>query len=334
MLPAPSRILLLVVPVALLTGVGAAASEAVLRVPLAWLSPLVLALLVVSYAHLAVTSFASLLGVVPRRPDTRPDAPTARRRTALLVPIYNERPEPIAAAVEIMAEALRASDDVSIFVLSDTQLPAVAAAEAALFPAFAVSRSGIAVQYRRRPRNTGRKAGNIGEFCNNVGRDYDFAIVLDADSLMTGDAIRALIAAMAGDERAGLIQSVSYAVGGRTLFGRMQQFTARLSTPLAVAGLHLWAARRGTYWGHNAILRLSAFTTHATLPVLPGRAPMGGEILCHDTIEAALLLRAGWEVLAGARDRRIVRDRRRPTWSITSGSATGAGARATCSTCG
>ncbi len=296
MSPAPSRMLLLVVPVGLLTGLGAVGAEAVLRLPPPWLSPLALALLVVGYAQLAVTSFASLLGTVPRRPAAAPDAPTRRPRTALLVPIYNERPEPIAATVAIMAEALRPADNVAIFVLSDTQRPAVAGAEAALFPARAVSRSGIEVHYRRRPRNAGRKAGNIGEFCNNAGRDYDFAVVLDADSLMTGDAIRALIAAMAGDERAGLIQSVSYAVGGRTLFGRMQQFAGRLGTPLAVAGQHLWQGRRGTYWGHNAILRLSAFTADAVLPVLPGRAPMGGEILCHDTIEAALLLRAGWEV--------------------------------------
>jgi membrane glycosyltransferase len=30
--------------------------------------------------------------------------------------------------------------------------------------------------------------------------------------------------------------------------------------------------------------------------VLPGRAPLGGEILCHDIVEGALLRRAGWEV--------------------------------------
>lgn len=297
---APSRMSLLIVPVAVLTGFGAIGTAMALRLPLPWLSPLIVGLLLVSYGHLAVTAFGPLLGLVPRRPDTRPDTPTSPPRTALLVPIFNERPEPIAAAVEIMAAALRASDNVGIFVLSDTQRPAVAAAEAALFPAHAVSRSGVQVHYRRRPRNTGRKAGNIGEFCNNAGHDYEFAIVLDADSLMTGDAIRALIAAMAADPRAGLIQSVSYAVGGGTLFGRMQQFAGRLGTPLAVAGQHLWQGRRGTYWGHNAILRLSAFSRHAMLPVLPGRAPMGGEILCHDTIEAALLLRAGWEVRLAA----------------------------------
>ena len=302
---APSRLSLLVVPTALFAGLGAAITVAVLPLPLPWLPPLMLALLVVSYAQLAVSAFGPLLGVAARAPletgletgpETGQDAPAWRPRTALLVPIYNEPPEPVAATIRIMAEALDPADRVAVFVLSDTQSPAVAAGEAELFPALAMARSGVEVHYRRRPRNTGRKAGNIAEFCANAGRGYDFAIVLDADSLMTADAIRALILAMAGDARCGLIQSVSYAVGGRTLFARMQQFAGRLGTPLAVAGQHLWQGRRGTYWGHNAILRLSAFTSDAVLPVLPGQAPMGGEILCHDTIEAALLLRAGWEV--------------------------------------
>ncbi len=293
----PSRLSVLVVPAALSAGLGAAVTVAVLPLPLPWLPPLVLALLMVSYAQLAVSAFGPLIGAVARtKPETAPDALAWRPRTALLVPIYNEQPESVAAAVRIMAEALEPADGIAVFVLSDTQSPAVAAAEAGLFPPHAMARSGIEIHYRRRPRNTGRKAGNIAEFCGNVGRGYDFAIVLDADSLMTADAIRALILAMASDAGCGLIQSVSYAVGGRTLFARMQQFAGRLGTPLAVAGQHLWQGRRGTYWGHNAILRLSAFTTDAVLPVLPGQAPMGGEILCHDTIEAALLLRAGWEV--------------------------------------
>ena len=299
MSPAPSRIMLLVVPVLVMTGLGTAASATILRVPSPWLIVPLAALLLVSFKQLTLTAFVSLLGIVPRRPAaaTRADVPAREfARTALLVPIYNETPEPIAAAVAIMAGALRPADDVTIFVLSDTQDPDVAAAEARLFAAFSVSRSGTAIHYRRRARNIGRKAGNIAEFCNNAGLDYDFAIILDADSLMTADAIRALIAALRDDPGAGLIQTVSYPVGGNTLFARMQQFAARLSTPMAVAGQHLWQGRRGTYWGHNAIVRLSPFTRHAELPRLPGRAPMGGEILCHDTIEAALLLRAGWEV--------------------------------------
>ncbi len=296
---AASRVHLLIVPALLLTVLATAGTAAVLRTSSGWLATLLPVLLAVGYTRMTLTALGPLLGILPRRPDAAAGAVPARRgrhRTAILLPIYNEAPEPIARAVRVMAEALRPEDDVAIFVLSDTQDPALAAAERRLFPARAESRSGIEIRYRRRARNTGRKAGNIGEFCRGAGRDYAFAIVLDADSLMTGHAIRRLIDALAEDTGAGLIQSVSYLVGGRTLFARMQQFAARLNTPLSVAGQHLWQGRRGTYWGHNAILRLAPFTRHAELPVLPGRAPMGGQILCHDTIEAALLLRAGWAV--------------------------------------
>ena len=296
--PASSRLLLLIVPALLLTTFGTVGSLLVLRAPSTWLAVPLAVLLAVGYGRMTLTAFSALLGIVPRRRPAAGAAPVPpdSQRTALLVPIYNEPPGLIAAAVRIMAEALDASDGVTVFVLSDTQDAALAAAEAAAFPVEAASRSGVVVHYRRRTPNTGRKAGNIGEFCRNAGRDYDLAIVLDADSLMTAPAIRAMIAAMRDDPAAGLIQSVSYLIGGQTLFARMQQFGARLNTPLSVAGQHLWQGRRGTYWGHNAIMRLAPFTQHAELPVLPGRAPMGGEILCHDTIEAALLLRAGWAV--------------------------------------
>ncbi len=294
---AASRIHLLVVPALLLTVLATAGTAALLPTSSAWLAALLLSLLAVSYVRMTLTALGPLLGLLPQRPAAAAaPARRGRHRTAILLPIYNEAPEPIAAAVRVMAEALRPDDDAAIFVLSDTQDPALAARERRLFDAHMTSRSGIEIRYRRRPRNTGRKAGNIGEFCRGAGRDYAFAIVLDADSLMTGQAIRGLIAALAEDAGAGLIQSVSYLVGGHTLFARMQQFAARLNTPLAVAGQHLWQGRLGTYWGHNAILRLAPFTRHAELPVLPGRPPMGGQILCHDTIEAALLLRAGWAV--------------------------------------
>ena len=40
--------------------------------------------------------------------------------------------------------------------------------------------------YRRRAENTGRKAGNIADFVRNWGGAYDYFVVLDADSIMTG----------------------------------------------------------------------------------------------------------------------------------------------------
>jgi len=57
-----------------------------------------------------------------------------------------------------------------------------------------------------------------------------------------------------------------------------------------------WLPGHGPYWGHNAIIRSQAFGSSGSLPVLSGRPPLGGEILSHDLVEAALLRRAGWSV--------------------------------------
>ena len=292
-----SRMMLVLAPASLLTLVGTVLSALVLRRSAGPAELLLVLCLLVGYARTALSACGAFLGVLPTPPSHAPDPPDpAQNRTALLMPIYNEDPRLIAAAVATMAASLTQADGVTIFVLSDTQDASVAAREATLFPPVDVTASGVVVRYRRRAINTGRKAGNLAEFCAGWGRDFDQAIVLDADSLMTGHAIRALQHALHACPGAGLVQSVSYPIGAGTLFGRIQQFAARLATPLNVAGQHRWQGPRGTYWGHNAILRLEPFRRHATLPVLPGRPPMGGEVLCHDTIEAALLLRAGWAV--------------------------------------
>ncbi len=298
-LPDRSRLALLLLPTVLLGAAGAASAILAFGLDRFWMAPLWL-LFALSYGRMALSASGPLVGLLPARlasgrkePARRAEPRVGPVRTALLLPVFNEPPEPIRAAVRIMAESLDEADGVTVFVLSDTQDAGRLAEEARLFPPFMRARSGTGVHYRHRSPNTGRKAGNIGAFCRDHGHEYDFAIVLDADSLMTGTAIRELIAALSDDPGAALIQSVSYPIGGTTLFARLQQFGARLNTPLSVAGQHAWQGRHGTYWGHNAILRLDRFIADAALPVLPGRPPLGGEILCHDTIEAALLLRAG-----------------------------------------
>ena len=226
--------------------------------------------------------------------------PTGRARTAVLLPVYEEDPVRVFAAAAVMARSLGAEavGGADLFVLSDTRSDAGAAAEEQAYRRLLAQMpaGGPAIHYRRRADNRGRKAGNIAEFIGRWGAEYDFMVVLDADSLMTGAAIGRLVGAMEANPNAGLIQSMCYAVGRSTLFARMQQFGARLHGPLLARGVAWWQGPRGSYWGHNAIIRIAAFAGHCGLPPLPGRAPLGGEILCHDTVEAALLLRAGWDV--------------------------------------
>jgi membrane glycosyltransferase len=232
-------------------------------------------------------------------------AMVAHGRTAILLPAYNEDPGLIFSAVQAMWEDLvraGASDAYDIFVLSDTREPSIARAEAVAFLRLRMRlNGGRQIHYRRRADNVDRKAGNIGEWVERFGGAYDFMLVLDADSLMTAEAILALTAEIASDPATGLVQSVPTIVNAHTPFARLQQFASRLYGPIFAAGQQWWSGREGNYWGHNAIMRVAAFAQSAGLPHLKGPRPWGGHIMSHDFIEAALLRRRGWTVrtLAG-----------------------------------
>jgi membrane glycosyltransferase len=279
--------------------------------PLAW-TILILFALVMGWQAFVACQYvyglvAALLGdraksVLERRSESALRPAAGGGRTAAVVAIHAEDAVAVFARLRVMARSLAdaQAQSIDIFVLSDTRDGAIAAVEEhefARIQAWAEADPALPrIRYRRRTENTGRKAGNIGEFCRSYGADYAYMIVLDADSLMTGAAMTRLVRLMDESPRTGLIQTVSYAAGRDTLFARIQQFAVRLYAPLALRCLETWQGPEGSYWGHNAILRIEAFAENAQLPVLPGRAPLGGEILCHDIVEGALMVRAGWEV--------------------------------------
>jgi len=141
-----------------------------------------------------------------------------------------------------------------------------------------------------------RKSGNVADFCRRWGRRYRYMVMLDADSLMTGETLVRLVDLMERHPGVGMIQTAPAAVNRSSLFARLQQFASRVYGPMFAAGLHYWQLGDGQYWGHNAIIRVEPFTDHCALPRLPGREPLGGEILSHDFVEAALMGRAGWSL--------------------------------------
>lgn len=245
----------------------------------------------------AAVGFVRMLTRRRRSPSVRP----LHSRTALLMPTYNEDPAQVASALDAMAQGLvdrgegRSFD---VFVLSDTTDGAVARAEHEVIWTLR-RRLGhrIDVYYRRRLFNRGHKAGNLKDFCERWGRSYDHLVVLDADSLLGSATIIELVRRMEDDPDAGLIQTVPQLQGGTTLMARVQQFAGFVYGSLLAAGLAWWTRSEGTYWGHNAIIRTRAFMEAAGLPDLPGRPPLGGSILSHDFVEAALLRRAGWRVV-------------------------------------
>ena len=221
-------------------------------------------------------------------------------RTALLMPIYNEAPPRVFAGLQAMYESLDALgvlNHFDLFILSDTTEPEIWLEEEAAFWELRRRTQGeTRIFYRHRGKNIRRKAGNIADFCRRWGTRYDHMVVLDADSLMTGQAVVQLVAAMEAHSDAGLIQTLPLVINRNTLFARAHQFAARMYGAVIATGLAYWHRGDSNYWGHNAIIRTKAFIDHAGLPDLPGQPPFGGPIMSHDFVEAALIRRAGLKV--------------------------------------
>jgi membrane glycosyltransferase len=249
----------------------------------------------------ALAGFAVLLFRIRDPLGIDPDAPlpSIGSKNAMLLPTYNEDPYRIVARLRAMYESVDQSGYASgfdWFVLSDTTDPSVWIAEEKCLLRLREELGVNNIFYRHRPENFARKSGNIEDWIKRFGTGYDHMIILDADSLMTGDTIVRLVSAMEGHPDVALIQTLPVVVNAKTLFARLQQFSGRLYGPLIGAGIAWWHGSEGNYWGHNAIIRVRAFAQDAGLPDLRGRKPFGGHILSHDFVEAALMRRAGWDV--------------------------------------
>ncbi len=235
-------------------------------------------------------------------------------RTAIVMPICNENVPTVFGGLRATIESLAATGrgaGFDFFVLSDTNQPALRAAEQMAWSelvdqlraeAVAASEASgdtvgpIDVHYRWRQRRMQRKAGNVADFCRRWGPDYRYMVVLDADSVMTGECLTTLVDEMNAHPDAGVIQTAPRACGHETFHARVQQFSSRVYGPLFTAGMHYWQLGESHYWGHNAILRMAPFIKHCALAPLPGKGSMSGDIMSHDFVEAALMRRAGWKV--------------------------------------
>jgi membrane glycosyltransferase len=220
-------------------------------------------------------------------------------RIAVAMTVRNEDPLRSYQRLVVMRASLDASgwgQQFDIHILSDTSDPAVAAEEERLFYAMRGQLGGMAAQYRRRTSNEGYKAGNVRDFLNNRGRDYDYYLPLDSDSLMSGAAILRLVRIMQAYPRIGILQSLVVGSPASSGFARVFQFGMRHGMRSYTMGAAWWQGDCGPYWGHNALIRIRPFRRHCRLPVLPGKPPLGGHILSHDQVEAVLMRRARYEV--------------------------------------
>ncbi|MFD0892537.1 glucans biosynthesis glucosyltransferase MdoH [Luteolibacter ambystomatis] len=222
------------------------------------------------------------------------------QKHVVVMPVYNEDIVKVCGRVEAIYRSIEAAgqlDAFDFYILSDTTDLNCWVEEEVAWTNMCRRLDGFGkIYYRRRRKNENRKAGNIGDFVRNWGGHYEAMVVLDADSLMDGGDIVKLARTMELYPRLGILQTPPKLIRGGSVFTRMQQFAMRLYGPLFIRGLNYWQLNSGSYWGHNAIIRVRPFSEFCELPALPGREPFGGRILSHDFVEAALMVREGWEV--------------------------------------
>lgn len=233
--------------------------------------------------------------------STAPDTPLDdSARTAVLMPICNENVSRVYAGLRSTYESVQRTGQLAhfdFFVLSDSSAPDTRIAELDAWQRLCATLDGYGrIFYRRRQHRIKRKSGNIADWCRRWGRRYRYMVILDADSVMSGECLTRLVQLMQANPNAGIIQTAPVASGRDTLYARLQQFATRVYGPLFTAGLHFWQLGESHYWGHNAIIRVAPFIQHCSLGRLPGRGALSGEILSHDFVEAALMRRAGWAV--------------------------------------
>jgi membrane glycosyltransferase len=276
-------------------------------------TPLELAIIIVYsilFAWISVGFWTAIMGwfTIMRRYDrfaasralSEPLEPGEAARTAVLFPICNEDTPRVMAGVKTTYLSLQrtpGADRFDIHILSDSGGADKWMEEEAAWAAL-VEELGARgrIFYRNRKVNLKRKSGNVADFCRRHGRDYEYMAVFDADSVMRGDTLSDMVHIMERRPRIGILQTAPACFGRETLLGRLQQFANRAFGPMFAAGLHFWQLDDAQYWGHNALIRVEPFMRHCGLPRLSGKPPLGGDILSHDFVEAALMRRAGWEV--------------------------------------
>ncbi|MDF7670205.1 glucans biosynthesis glucosyltransferase MdoH [Orbaceae bacterium ESL0721] len=274
---------------------------------------IIITLFAILFCWISIGFWTSIMGLIvtimgrDRYTIAVPPNPAAhiksQHRTALVMPICNEDVARVFAGLRATYQSLVETGHANccdFYILSDTNDADLYVNELKAWADFNAEKresedNGCNIFYRHRKRRVKRKSGNIDDFCRRFGNQYEYMMILDADSIMTGDCILQMIAMMELNPKAGILQSPPKAVRMTTLYGRIQQFANQIYTDIFCSGTHFWQLDAAQYWGHNAMIRLQPFIEHCLLsPLNRGKEPV--HILSHDLVEATLMRRAGYGV--------------------------------------
>ncbi|MDF7666256.1 glucans biosynthesis glucosyltransferase MdoH [Orbaceae bacterium ESL0727] len=271
---------------------------------------IIIALFAILFCWISIGFWTSIMGLIltvmgkDRYTIPIPQDPAAHidgaHRTALVMPICNEDVARVFAGLRATYQSLVETGHAQccdFYILSDTNDPDLYVNELKAWADFNAEKehNGCNIFYRHRKRRVKRKSGNIDDFCRRWGNQYEYMMILDADSIMTGDCILKMIAMMEMTPTAGILQSPPKSVRMTTLYGRIQQFANQIYSDIFCSGTHFWQLDAAQYWGHNAMIRLKPFIEHCLLsPLYKRKNPI--HILSHDLVEATLMRRAGYGV--------------------------------------
>lgn len=223
-----------------------------------------------------------------------------RGRTAILMCVHNEDPDRVFKHLgQISADLARTGiiDKFDIHLLSDTTDASIADQERGRFALWQQqSNHPDRLFYRRRVDNTDHKNGNLWEFLDSHEGRYDYFMLLDADSLMSAERIGQMVQRMDNDATLGIYQALIVGLPNASPFARIFQFGMRQGMRSYTTGAIWWQGGAGPCWGHNVIIRMQPFIDHCALPRLAGSPPLGGLVLSHDQVEAAMMRGAGYDV--------------------------------------
>jgi membrane glycosyltransferase len=237
---------------------------------------------------------------IMRGPWRKNESAVPLAATAIVIPVYNEEVGRVSRAVANMWRSLERTgqiDHFDFYICSDSNDPDHWVEEECAWMSLCQKLNAFGkIFYRKRRHRINGKSGNVADFCRRWGKRYRYMIVMDADSVMIGPTLVRLVRAMEANPGAGIIQTQPYMVLGTSLFRRILQFSSHVYGGLFSQGCSMAQMASGSYWGHNAIIRVAAFIEHCDLPLLPVPDPGKRHVLSHDTVEAALMRRAGYGV--------------------------------------
>jgi membrane glycosyltransferase len=220
--------------------------------------------------------------------------------TAIVVPVYNEEVGRVSRGIANMWESLAGTGQIEHFdfyLCSDSNNADRWIEEECAWISLCQRLQAFGkIFYRKRRHSINGKSGNVADFCRRWGKRYRYMIVMDADSVMAGPTLVRLVRAMEANPQVGILQTQPSMVLGQSMLRRMLQFSSHVYGGIFSQGCSVAQMSSGSYWGHNAIIRVAPFIEHCDLPLLPVPDPTKRHVLSHDTVEAALMVRAGYEV--------------------------------------